>query len=152
MKETFNMEEGGIVYRNCCRKCGGTSLHTEAKGSNTGLYCDICGAWLKWLSKDELRAFEYGKKNKVLPQMGALPRGGDKGGASGTDAFGDKPMARRLNEFVEFLDKKIDSEYGSMPVSMDDAIRKNSYCLALEQDKRAIQNILSGHDFNYVGD
>ena len=50
------------MYQNCCRKCGSTSLHTEIKGSNTGLYCDDCGAWVKWLSKDELRAFEHSKK------------------------------------------------------------------------------------------
>ena len=50
------------MYQNCCRKCGSTSLHTEVKGNNTGLYCDDCGAWIKWLSKDELRAFEYSQK------------------------------------------------------------------------------------------
>ena len=49
------------MYQNCCKKCGSTSLHTEVKGNNTGLYCDDCGAWIKWLGKDELRAFEYTK-------------------------------------------------------------------------------------------
>lgn len=47
------------MYQNCCKKCGSISLHTEVKGNNTGLYCDDCGAWIKWLPKDELRAFEY---------------------------------------------------------------------------------------------
>lgn len=47
------------MYQNCCKKCGSIALHTEVKGNNTGLYCDDCGAWIKWLSKDELRAFEY---------------------------------------------------------------------------------------------
>ena len=50
------------MYHNCCKKCGSISLHTEIKGNNTGLYCDDCGAWIKWLSKDELRAFEYSQK------------------------------------------------------------------------------------------
>lgn len=50
------------MYQNCCRKCGSTSLHTEVKGNNTGLYCDDCGAWIKWLSKDEWRAFEQSQK------------------------------------------------------------------------------------------
>ena len=49
------------MYQNCCKKCGSISLHTEVKGNNTGLYCDDCGAWIKWLSKDELRAFEHSK-------------------------------------------------------------------------------------------
>lgn len=47
------------IYQNCCKKCGSISLHTEVKGNNTGLYCNDCGAWVKWLGKDELRAFEY---------------------------------------------------------------------------------------------
>ena len=44
------------MYQNCCKKCGSISLHTEVKGNNTGLYCDDCGAFQKWLGKDELRA------------------------------------------------------------------------------------------------
>ena len=47
------------MYQNCCTKCGSIALHTEVKGNNTGLYCDDCGAWIKWLGKDELRAFEH---------------------------------------------------------------------------------------------
>ena len=39
------------MYKNCCKKCGSASLHTEVKGNNTGLYCDDCGAWVKWLGK-----------------------------------------------------------------------------------------------------
>lgn len=53
------------MYQNCCRKCGSTSLHTEVKGNNTGLYCDDCGAWIKWLGKDELRAFEHSQKSQL---------------------------------------------------------------------------------------
>lgn len=127
-----------FLYQNCCKKCGSISLHTEVKGSNTGLYCDDCGAWVKWLGKDELRAFEHSKKNQILAQM--------------RDTAPDKSIIQRLNEFVEFLDRKIDSEYEKLPLSTEDAIRKNSYCLALERDKRAIQSILNGHDFNYIED
>ena len=47
------------MYQNCCKKCGSVSLHTEVKGNNAGLCCDDCGAWIKWLGNDELRAFEY---------------------------------------------------------------------------------------------
>lgn len=50
------------MYQNCCKKCGSISLHTEEKGNNVGLYCDDCGAWIKWLSKDELRAFNHAKE------------------------------------------------------------------------------------------
>lgn len=54
------------MYKNCCKKCGSISLHTEVKGNNTGLYCDDCGAWVKWLGKDELRAFEHANKSRGL--------------------------------------------------------------------------------------
>ena len=124
------------MYQNCCKKCGSTSLHTEVKGNNTGLYCDDCGAWIKWVSKDELRAFEHSKKengiNRIEPDS--------------------KDMITRLKEFAEYLDKAIDKEYEKMPLSPEDAIRKSSYCLALERDKNAILNILDGKDFSYVGD
>lgn len=54
------------MYQNCCKKCESISLHTEVKGNNTGLYCDDCGAFQKWLGKDELRAFEYANKSRGL--------------------------------------------------------------------------------------
>lgn len=53
------------MYQNYCKKCKSTSLHTEVKGNNTGLYCDDCGAWQRWLGKDELRAFEYSQKSQL---------------------------------------------------------------------------------------
>jgi len=54
------------MYQNCCKKCGSVSLFTEKKGNNIGLYCKDCGAWIKWLGKDELKAFEHSQieKNK----------------------------------------------------------------------------------------
>lgn len=52
------------MYKHCCKKCGSISLHTEVKGNNTGLYCDDCGAFQKWLGKDELKAFEYAKQTE----------------------------------------------------------------------------------------
>lgn len=60
------------MYKNCCRKCGGTSLHTEVKGNNTGLYCDDCGAWVKWLGKDELRAFEYSMREATKEEKDSV--------------------------------------------------------------------------------
>lgn len=122
--------ESKFMYQNCCKKCGSISLHTEVKGNNTGLYCDDCGAWAKWIGKDELREFEYSRKKN--------------------NKLSNKDISTRLKEFVEFLDKTIDTEYDKLPLSIEDIIRKGSYCLALERDKRAIQNILNGHDFNYA--
>lgn len=52
------------MYQNCCKKCGSTSLYTKNNGNNIGLYCSDCGAWIKWIGKDELRAFEHSKEEK----------------------------------------------------------------------------------------
>jgi len=133
-KRNILIGEGEFMYQNCCKKCGSIFLHTEVKGNNTGLYCDDCGTWVKWLSKNELRVFEHKKNEK-----------------SNNVSSNNEDMILRFKKFVEFLDKTIDAEYSKLPLSAEDAIRKNSYCLALERDKRAIQNILNGHDFNYVG-
>ena len=62
------------MYKNCCRKCGSTSLHTEVKGNNTGLYCDDCGAWQRWLGKDELRAFEYSMREAIKEEKDSVNR------------------------------------------------------------------------------
>lgn len=40
-------------------KCGSKSLFIQSKGSQIGLYCSVCGKWQKWLTKDEVRQFEY---------------------------------------------------------------------------------------------
>lgn len=85
--------------------------------------------------KDELRAFEHSQKEKC-----------------NNESSDNKDMITRLKDFVDFLENRIDSEYDKLPISNDDAIRKNAYCLALEQDKNAILNILRGHDFNYIED
>lgn len=50
------------MYQNCCKKCGSVDLFTKEKGGNTGLYCSDCGSWIKWLGKDELRAFQMSKR------------------------------------------------------------------------------------------
>ena len=47
-----------------CKKCDNTSFYTERNGNHTGLYCEKCGAWIKWLSKDELRVVAHNKKTE----------------------------------------------------------------------------------------
>ena len=85
---------------------------------------------MKWLGKDELRAIEHSQKEN--------------------NKSTNKDISTRLKEFVEFLGKTIDAEYDNLPNSKDDAIRKNVCCAIMQRDKNAIQNILNGHEFNYV--
>lgn len=44
-------------------------MHTEVKGNNTGLYCNDCGSWVKWLGKDELKAFEHSQKENNISEI-----------------------------------------------------------------------------------
>ena len=106
------------MYPKCCKKCGGTSLHTEIKGGNTGLYCNDCGKWLIWLSKDDLRAFEYSQKEENKNR---------------DEAVDGKDMAIRLNEFASYLDKEIEREYSTLPTSTHDAVRKKCILLYIRK-------------------
>lgn len=120
------------MYQNCCKKCGSISLHTEIKGNNTGLYCNNCGKWQQWLSKDELRAFEYSQKQSCYKT--------------------NNDLKEKLENFITGIDKEIDVEYEKLPTTNEEAIRKNTYCFALEKCKTAILNILSGREFYDFGE
>ena len=119
------------MYQNCCKKCGSLDLHTEVKGSNTGLYCSDCGAWVKWLGKDELRAFENAKKAEVVSPVAD----------NETDV---NFIKKELNDLIKFLNDQIDKEMCRRPLSNEDSIAKCSTALAYEKDKNAISNILNG--------
>jgi hypothetical protein len=118
-----------------CKKCGSNHTHIERKSNNTGLYCDKCGAWIKWLSKEELRAYtQLNIKSDEFPKE--------------CKPINSTTLIQRLNDFVAFLDKKIDEELMKEPLSLEDSIRKSSYCLALECDKNAILNIIEGREWH----
>lgn len=42
-----------------CKKCNESNLILQTKSNNTGLYCKSCGAWQKWLNKEEVRTAEF---------------------------------------------------------------------------------------------
>ena len=46
-----------------CSKCKSRDVFINKSGNNTGLYCGDCGAWIKWLNKDELRIANIQIKN-----------------------------------------------------------------------------------------
>lgn len=41
-----------------CNKCGSKFDHAEQRGPHIGLYCDECGSWIRWLSKDEAQGYK----------------------------------------------------------------------------------------------
>lgn len=138
------------MYQNCCKKCGSISLHTEVKGNNTGLYCDDCGTWVKWIGKDELRAFNYNKEKRISETVDKNLKNIYKQTEliCTEDGYVDRRIIQ-LKSFIQFLYKKIDAEYENLPISPEDAIRKNAYRMALQQDILALKNILDGKDWNY---
>ena len=50
-----------------CRKCGNTGFYLQQRGMQVGMYCDTCGAWLKWVGKKELPMFKR-RGIAILPQ------------------------------------------------------------------------------------
>ena len=141
------------MYQNCCTKCRSIALHTEVKGNNTGLYCDDCGAWVKWLSKDELRAFEYSmreatkeERENVNKYIKSISK------PTGVNFYEEKTIVERLDEFIDRIDKEIDTEYNKLPLSKEDSVRKNAYCHALQKVKCSIENIIAGRDFDDIGE
>ena len=130
------------MYQNCCKKCGSVSLHTKVKGNNIGLYCDDCGAWIKWLGKDELRAFEHANNSRGLRTTAKVY----------DDAFSNNKVIERLCRFINSIDESIDSVYSNPTAEHDKLIYNNAYAFALEKCKTGIQNIIEGREFNDLGE
>lgn len=127
-----------------CSKCGCEKMFTEHNGNNTGLYCSACGKWIRWLSKDELRAFNHALQESMNNHANSTNRLNEVR----KEVCYDKSIESRLKEFIAFLDKKINTEYEKLPISLEDAVRKNAYCFALQQDIWALENILDGKDWD----
>ena len=136
------------MYQNCCKKCGSISLHAEVKGNNTGLYCDDCGVWIKWLGKDELRAFEHSMREATKNERESVSEYIKSISKPTGVSFSEQSIVDRLQRFLEFLDKTIYKEYEKVAISKEDIIRKNAYCMVLQKDKLAIENILYGKEFD----
>lgn len=130
------------MYQNCCKKCGSVALHTEVKGNNTGLYCDDCGAFQKWLGKDELRAFEYANKSRGLRATAKLY----------DEEFVNNEVIDKLYRFIDGIDEAIDSAYANLTAEYGKLIYNNAYAFALEKCKACVQNIIEGREFNDSGE
>jgi len=79
-----------------CRKCGSVDMTSQKQGTNTGLYCNDCGAWQKWLSKDEIRLIEF--QNKTLLGTASNQQLKDK--------FNELEIA--VQPLIEFMNKYYD--------------------------------------------
>ena len=141
------------MYKRTCKKCGSTEFYTETKANNTGLYCSNCGAWQTWLGKDLLRAFLHSMREATSEEKESVDKYIDSiSKPTGSHFYDEKTIVERLQSFVKGIDQTIDNEYEKLPISTEDAVRKSSYCLALERCKTAISNILNGREFDDIGE
>ena len=109
--------------------------------------CKDYSAWIKWLGKDEFKAFEHNMREATKEERDSINRYIESISKPTGNTF-TSTMKDRLERFVEGIDEAIDIEYEKLPISTEDAVRKNTYCLALEKCKTAILNILDGREFN----
>lgn len=138
------------MYKNCCRKCGSTSLHTEVKGNNTGLYCDDCGAWQRWLGKDELRAFEFSMRKATKEERDSVNRYIESISKSTGVNFYDKEddIAKIIYNNLNYMycdNCRCNSEIekDSYEYGCDDCHRKyNGWGISIQTSKRIAKEIL----------
>ena len=138
------------MYKNCCRKCGGTSLHTEVKGNNTGLYCDDCGAWQRWLGKDELRAFEYSMRKATKEEKDSVNKYIESISKATGVNFYDKEddVAKIIYDNLNYMycdNCRCNSEIekDSCEYGCDDCHRKyNGWGISMQTSKRIAKEIL----------
>ena len=53
-----------IINNFICPKCDCEKTFIKKSGNHTGLYCSNCGKWIKWLTKDEIRVFNFQQETK----------------------------------------------------------------------------------------
>lgn len=142
-----------------CKKCGNDSYFTQVKGNNMGAYCCKCGAWIKWLNKDERNLQEF---VDYVSKIGSIRRTTEIEKELVNDyvqniskptgvKFNDTTIIERLERFVDALDESIDSVYEHPTCNHDKIIYNNTYAYALENCKTSIQNIINGREYNDGG-
>lgn len=137
-----------------CKKCGNDSYFTQVKSNNMGAYCSKCGAWIKWLSKEERNLEEL-----TVSKISSIRRTTEIEKELVNDhvqniskltsvKFNDATIIERLERFVDALDEAIDSVYEHPTCKHDQIIYNNTYAYALENCKISIQNIINGREYN----
>ena len=131
-----------------CKKCGNDSYFTQVKGNNMGAYCCKCGAWIKWLSKEERALHEL---VDITENIGKKRQCTSHSPNCKLDDNNYEMILQRLDRFVDALDEAIDSVYEHPTCNHDKMIYNNTYAYALEKCKISIQNIVDGREYNDIG-
>lgn len=93
-----------------CKYCGSIDLRIEEKGTQTGMYCNDCDKWLKWLNKNEKIHFQTLEIEKS-----------ENGDISGTQT---KSYTKK--ELIDLLNSNyIDDDFNKIAVITTVLIRNN---------------------------
>lgn len=111
------------------------------------------GAWVKWLGKDELRAFEYSMREATKEENEAIDKYLESiSKSTGYNIYEDSTIIKKLNRFIDGIDEAIDSIYVNPTAEHDKLIYNNAYAFVLELCKVCVQNIIEGREFNDSGE
>ena len=128
-------------------KCCDSSVHTETKGSQIGIYCDKCGKWQKWANKDDLRVIEYDKVKPVDLSVNYTTQPPISSGQINITELQNKISYYEdsIIKLIKFINKEVESEFEKMPKSPEDAIRKSSYTMGLDKVRYSLEEHNDGH-------
>lgn len=131
-------------------KCGCDNMFIEKKGNNTGLYCSKCGKWIKWLNKNELRAFEHEQKEKEISKT--IDNNLNNVYSNTNININNLNIVNNLNDFIDFLKEEIDRQLAlakaKESLNIEDSIMRNSWAYAYENVKDSLINIINGRRYN----
>lgn len=141
------------MNKHVCRKCGSDKLYIEENGTQCGLYCKSCGAWQKWLGKNEKRVVE---QEIVEP---AEPAGDNNDTLITTLQARCVALSEELKRQREELERwhtdkwndQIENECAATSAyCCHNCDHKDEYIIELETEKKLFQQI-SCHSLPYDG-
>ena len=101
------------MYEKKCIKCGSLELFTKKNASATGLYCSDCGAFQKWLGKDELQAFEHSMESRICDERMILTQSGLER-LSGDYNCGYRTAIQDVIEIFEYVQEDLKSHHKNL--------------------------------------
>lgn len=145
------------INKTRCRKCNGSTFFIKPHNNNTGLYCGDCGAWQKWLNKDEINAWKHyfeqlyemriSKEEKEIDNM--VQKFIDNHSKStGAELYEKTLIPERLNRLIQWVNKELEKEHNEVHLSNSDFTRSMAYCFGLSKAKAGIENVLAGREFD----
>ena len=120
-----------------CRKCRSSKMIIETKKTQTGLYCLHCGAWQKWLSKDEIRAAHYKKTPVYDGSVNKVDSNKDLNTKNLKSLFDDDNVSPFDNQPVPHKNKKLKKDTITIEISRESAKELLNLMKLIESELRS---------------